>query len=89
MWMNAETKGLNYDIVEYDAKELDQWISRFFSEIRKSNDLKILSLNYFMLFAFNGLNLFSQITVNLFFFIDIKRLGHKLILTPPGAKFQH
>ena len=86
--MNAETKGLNCDIVEYDTKELDQCILLVFYEIRKSNGLKILSLNYFMLFAFNGLNLFSQITVNHFFFIDIKRLGHKLILTS-GAKFQH
>ena len=89
MLMNAETKGLNCDIVEYDTKELDQCILLFFFyEIRKSNDLKILSLNYFMLFAFNGLNLFSQITVNHFFLIDIKRLGHKLIFTS-GAKFQH
>jgi len=36
----------------------------------KNRDLKILSFNYFMLFAFNGLNRFSQNkTVNHFFFL--------------------
>ena len=34
---------------------------------------KLLSLNYFMLFAFNGLNWFHKKTVN-HFFIDVKRL---------------
>ena len=42
MWMNvwkswAESKGLNNDIVKYEAKELDECLSRFFAEIRKSD----------------------------------------------------
>ena len=37
--------------------------SRFFAEIRKSDDMKILSLNYFMLFAFNVLNWYSKPSV--------------------------
>jgi len=41
-WMNvwkswAESKGLNNDIVKYKAKELDECLSRFVAEIRKSN----------------------------------------------------
>ena len=41
-WMNvwkswAESKGLNNDIVKYEAKELDECLSRFFAEIRKSD----------------------------------------------------
>ena len=39
--------------VEYEDKELDEFLWRFFAEIRKSEYLKILSLSYFMLFAFN------------------------------------
>ena len=33
----AESKGLNDDIVKYEAKELDECLSRFFVEIRKSD----------------------------------------------------
>ena len=41
-WMNvwkswAERKGLNDDIVKYEAKELDECLSRFFAEICKSD----------------------------------------------------
>ena len=41
-WMNvwewwAESKCLNDDIVKYEAKELDECLSRFFAEIRKSD----------------------------------------------------
>ena len=41
-WMNvwkswAESKGLNEDIVKYEANELDKCFSRFFAEIRKSD----------------------------------------------------
>jgi len=41
-WMNvwkswAESKGLNNDIVKYEAKELDECLLRFFAEIRKSD----------------------------------------------------
>ena len=32
----AESKSLNGDIVKYEAKELDECLSRFFVEIRKS-----------------------------------------------------
>ena len=46
-------KGLNDDIVKYEDKELDEFLWRLFAETRKSGYLKILSLNYFMLFAFN------------------------------------
>ena len=40
-WMNvwkswAESKCLNNDVVKYEAKELDECLSRFFAEIRKS-----------------------------------------------------
>ena len=39
-WMNvwkswAESKGLNDDVVKYEAKELDECLSRFFAEICK------------------------------------------------------
>ena len=45
----AESKDPNdHDIVEYKAKELNESLPQFFAEIRKSNDLKTLSLNYFM-----------------------------------------
>ena len=42
MWMNvwkswAESKGLNNDIVKYEAKELDKCHSQFFAKICKSN----------------------------------------------------
>ena len=33
----AESKGLNGDIVKYEAKELDECLSGFFGKIRKSN----------------------------------------------------
>jgi len=33
----AESKGLNNDIVKYEAKELDECLSRFFAEVRKSD----------------------------------------------------
>ena len=33
----AESKGLNDDIVKYEAKELNECLSRFFAEIRKSD----------------------------------------------------
>ena len=33
----AESKGLNNDIVKYEAKELDECLSLFFAEIRKSD----------------------------------------------------
>ena len=41
-WMNvwkswAESKGFNDDILKYEAKELDECLSRFFAEIRKSD----------------------------------------------------
>ena len=41
-WMNVwkswtESKRLNDDIVKYEAKELDECLSRFFAEIRKSD----------------------------------------------------
>ena len=41
-WMNVwkswtESKGLNEDIVKYEANELDECFSRFFAEIRKSD----------------------------------------------------
>ena len=41
-WMNvwkswAESKGLDDDFVKYEAKELDECLSRFFAEIRKSD----------------------------------------------------
>ena len=41
-WMNvwkslAESKGLDNDIVKYEAKKLDECLSRFFAEIRKSD----------------------------------------------------
>ena len=32
----AESKGLKGDIVKYEAKELDECLSRVFTEIRKS-----------------------------------------------------
>ena len=64
----AESKGLNDGIVDYQAKELDEFLLRFFAEIRKSDDLKILSLNYFMLFAFNGVNGFHKKNSQSFFF---------------------
>ena len=40
-WMNvwklwAESKGPKYDIVKYEANELDECLSRFLAEIRKS-----------------------------------------------------
>ena len=35
MW--AESKGLKDDIVKYEAKQLDECLSRFFAEIRKSD----------------------------------------------------
>jgi len=36
---------------------------------------KLLSLNYFMLFALNGLNWFhKKLAIIFFFFIDVKRL---------------
>ena len=40
-WMNvwklwAENKSLNADIVKYEAKELDEYLSRYFADIRKS-----------------------------------------------------
>ena len=54
-------------IVEYEAKEWNECPSQFVAEIRKSDDLKILSLNVFILLAFNDLNWFSQKTVNFFF----------------------
>ena len=43
-WMNvrkswAESKGFNNDIVKYEAKELDECLSRFFAKIRKSDGL--------------------------------------------------
>ena len=42
MWMNVwkswtESKGLSDDSVKYEAKELDECLSRFFAEIRKSD----------------------------------------------------
>ena len=46
-------KGLNDDTVEYEDKKLDEFLWWFLAEIRKSGYLKILSLNYLMLFAFN------------------------------------
>jgi len=33
----VESKGLNDDIVKYEAKELDECLPRFFAEIRKSD----------------------------------------------------
>jgi len=41
-WMDvwkssAENMGFNYDIVKYEAKELDECLSRFFAKIRKSD----------------------------------------------------
>lgn len=41
-WMNVlkswvESKGLNDDVVEYEGKEHDECLSRFFAEIRKSD----------------------------------------------------
>ena len=33
----AKSKGLNDDIVKYETKELDECLSRFFAEIRKSD----------------------------------------------------
>ena len=41
MWMDvwklwAENKSLNADIVKYEAKELDECLSRYFADIRKS-----------------------------------------------------
>lgn len=41
-WMNVwkswvESKGLNDDVVEYEGKEHDKCLSRFFAEIRKSD----------------------------------------------------
>ena len=33
----TESKGLNDDIVKYEAKELNECLSRFFAEIRKSD----------------------------------------------------
>ena len=47
-------------IVQYEAKELDECLLRSVAEIGKSDDLKVLSLNFFMLFAFNDLKRFSQ-----------------------------
>ena len=45
-------------IVENEAKELDECLSRFFAKFAKAmaSIFKILSLYYFLLFAFNGLN---------------------------------
>ena len=37
----AKNKGLNDDIVKYEAKELDEYFSRFFAEIRRSNGCTI------------------------------------------------
>ena len=33
----TESKGLRDDVVKYEAKELDECLSRFFAEIRKSD----------------------------------------------------
>ena len=33
----SESKGLNVDIVKYEAKELDECLSRYFADIRKSD----------------------------------------------------
>ena len=33
----AESKGINDDIVKYEAKELDECLSHFFAEICKSD----------------------------------------------------
>jgi len=33
----AESKGLNDDIVKYEAKKLDECLTRFFPEIHKSD----------------------------------------------------
>lgn len=33
----VESKGLNDDAVEYEGKEHDECLSRFFAEIRKSD----------------------------------------------------
>ena len=33
----TESNGIDIDIVKYEAKELDECLSRFFAEIRKSD----------------------------------------------------
>ena len=33
----SESKGFNVDIVKYEAKELDECLSRYFADIRKSD----------------------------------------------------
>ena len=50
----AESKGLNDEIVKYEAKELDECLSRFFAEIRKcdGSDYELNSLRL-MLAAFD------------------------------------
>ena len=38
VWKSGvESKGLNDDVVEYEGKEHDKCLSRFFAEIRKSD----------------------------------------------------
>ena len=51
----TESKGQNNDIVKYQAKELNEYPWQFFVEIRKIDDLVIISVNYFILFSFNRL----------------------------------
>ena len=68
----AESKGLNGDIVKYEAKELDECLSQFFAE--KNCDRKLLSFNLFMLFVFNGLCWFHKKLSIISFVIDVKRL---------------
>ena len=52
---------------------LNLWLRFITAVTAKTVISKLLSLNYFMLFAFNGLSWFHKKTVN-HFFIDVKRL---------------
>ena len=53
-WMNvwklcwAESKGLNYDIVLGEAKELEGCPLCFFAAIRKCDNFKIILMTYFI-----------------------------------------
>ena len=54
---------------------LNLWLRFLTAETAKTVISNLLSLNYFMLFAFNGLNWFHKKTVN-HFFIDVKTVAN-------------
>ena len=53
----AESKGLNDNIIKNEARELDEGLSRFFAEIRKSDDSDYSLFSHIpQCLAFWGLN---------------------------------